>query len=221
MAVAFDAGSEGEGATGLTVSHIVGAGSNRILYASVSHCPGSGADVDAVSATYGGVSPTGTFFTDITTSGNRHTRVFYWLAPTSGTANLVFTWAGGGNMRAIGASFSGVDQTTPHDAQQTFDGTGGTTTPSVNVTSAAGNMVMDVCVCGSGATFTSGQTLINDMTGDGGGPGYNSHASSYASGSGTVSMSYTLSTTVSVVLWAWDINASGGGGASRPMFRGS
>lgn len=215
-AVAFDARSEGEGATGMTVSHVVGSGSNRALYACVTQAPGGGADVDAVTATYGGVASSGVLFTDITTHGSRHARVIYWLAPASGTANIALSWAGGGNMRVVAASFDGVDQVTPHDAQQTVDGSGGGTSSTVNVTSATNNMVMDCLTAAAGVTAVTvgaGQTEINQMTGDSG-PGYQSIASSYEAGSTTTTMSWSWTGFSAYVGWAWDLNAASAGGAT-------
>lgn len=208
MAVAFDARSEGEGTTGLTIAHTC-LGSNRVLYVAVTSCPGSGVEVDAVSATYNGISMA-VFFTDITTHGSRRCRVFRLVAPDTGANNIILTWAGGGNMRAIGASYTGVDQTTPDDAQQTVDGSAGGTSSTVDVSSAAGNMVMDCLVTSPFITFTTsqaGQTLINEMTGDGGGPGYQSIIAQYESGAGTVTMTESWDATVSYVGWAWNINA--------------
>lgn len=214
-AVAFVAGAECEGTTGMTCS-ITPSGSDRALYACVTHAPGSGADVDAVSAAFNTSENLTTTFTDTTTHGSRHARVLRLVAPTATASSVAFTWAGGGNMRAIVGAFSGVDQTTPEDAQQTVDGGGGGTSSTVDVSSATGNMVMDCLVTSSGVTAVTvgtGQTEINQMTGDSG-PGYQSIASSYEAGSTTTTMSWSWTGFAAYVGWAWDINAASGGGGS-------
>lgn len=215
-AVAFVAGAECEGTTGLSCS-ITPSGSNRALYACVTQAPGGGADVDAVSATFNTSENFTVKFTDTTTNGSRHVRVLRLLSPTATTANVVFTWAGGNHMRAIVGAFSGVDQTTPDDAQQTVDGSGGGTSSTVNVSSATDNLVMDCLTASAGVTVLTagaGQTEINQMTTDTG-AGHQALASSSEAGSTTATMSWSWTGFVSYVGWAWDINAaSGGGGAT-------
>lgn len=213
-AVAFEARAECEGPTGLTCS-ITPAGSNRALYACVTQAPGGGADVDAVSATFNTSENFVTKFTDTTTHSSRHARVLKLIAPTATTANVVATWAGGNHMRMIVGAFSGVDQTTPDDAQVTVDGSGGGNSSTVDVSSATGNMVMDCLVSSAGAVFTAGagQTEINQMTTDTG-AGHQGIASSYEAGDTTTTMSWGLGSILSYVGWAWDINADAGGGGS-------
>lgn len=209
--VASDA--EGEGATGLALS-MTPSGSNRVLYCVVTQAPGGGADVDAVSAAFNTSESMTAIHTDTTTNSNRHIRIFRLTAPSATTANVVFSWSGGNHMRAICAAYNGVDQTTPEDAVQTVDGSGGGTSSTVNVSSATGNMVMDALTAAAGVTALTagaGQTEINQMTTDTG-AGHQALASSYESGGATVTMSWSWTGFSTYVGWAWDINADAGGG---------
>ena len=217
-ALAFVAGAECEGTSGMTCS-ITPSGSDRALYACVTHTPG-GVDVDAVSAAFNTSESMTVKFTDTTTHGSRHARVFRLLAPTATASSVAFTWTGGGHMRAIVGAFSGVDQTTPDDTHATVNGSGGGTSSTVNVSSATNNMVMDCLVTASGLTawtVGAGQTEINQMTGDPG-PGYQSIAMSYEAGSTTTTMSWSWTGFAAYVGWAWDINAATGGGAPATNF---
>ncbi len=225
MAVAFDARSEGMNTpdgTSLTISHAC-SGSDRALYAVISHTPGD-ADVDTVTATYNGTAMD-VLFTDTTTHSSRHVRAFRLVAPSTGTNNVVFSWSGTAAMAAICGSFTGVDQADPDDAQVLTDGTAGGTSSSRSVTSAAGDMVMDVLVLqnfASSLAVSGTNTEINQMIPAGGVNDPNAIGSSYEAGAATVTPSWGWTGTVSYVQWAWNINAaSGGGGSSRPMFRGS
>jgi hypothetical protein len=113
MAVAFDARSEGERATSgtsLTVSHVC-SGSNRVLYAAIVSGSGSELDLSTVTATYDSVSMA-VFFTDASVA-SRPTRVFRLVAPNTGTHDIVFSWSGNNFLRAVAASYTGVDQSTP------------------------------------------------------------------------------------------------------------
>lgn len=215
MAVAFDARSEGENntsATSLTVSHTC-TGSDRVLY--VFAWSGSGlVDISTVTGTYNGTSMAIKFTgTDQT---NRPVRVFRLVAPSTGANNIVLSWSGNDYVRLIGASFTGVDQTTPDDAQVWIDGSGGGTSSSGNVTSATGNMVVDI-VYGqgngvTGLTAGAGQTEVNQMTADASGAGRWAGGVSYESGAATTTMSWSWNEFAAYAGYAFDINQSSGGG---------
>lgn len=215
MAVAFDARSEGERATAgtsLTVSHTC-TGSNLALYAAIVYGAGAELDLSTVTATYNGVSMD-VLFTDQTVAG-RPTRVFRLVAPATGTHDIVFSWSGNSYLRAVAASFTGVDQTDPDDAQTAIDGSGGGTSSSGNQSSATDDMVMDVLLVTSGVTGLTagaGQTEINQIVADGPGAGYLGIASSYEAGSATTTMSWSWTGFVGYRGWTWNINAATGGG---------
>lgn len=223
MAVAFDAASEGANTpdgTSLTISHTC-TGSDRALYAVVSHTPGD-TDVSGVTATYNGTTMD-VLFTDTTTHSSRHVRAFRLVAPSTGTNNVVFSWSGNAGMAAICASFTGVDQTDPDDTQVLTDGGGGATSSSRSVTSATGDMVMDVLVLSNNAsaiTVSGTNTEINQIDPTGGSDDPNAIAASYEAGAATVTPSWSWTGLVAAVQWAWNINAAtgGGGGAAVPVF---
>lgn len=106
-AVAFDAGSLGAN-DATSVSHTV-TGSDTILVIGV-WCEGSRT---VTAATYNG--DTMTEVTNQLQNGDRLT-VFYLLAPDTGTNTISVTLSSAGNARIAGASFTGVNQTTPYDS---------------------------------------------------------------------------------------------------------
>lgn len=113
----FDAVSGGvAGAGSITVSHTVGSSADRVLYAWVVH---QRTDFDVETVTYGGNAMTkvGASVVD----GNSTLSLWRRLAPTSGTADIVATmeFSSTAQLRLIGLSYSGVDQTTPDDARVT------------------------------------------------------------------------------------------------------
>ena len=137
------------GAT-LTFPHTVSAGSNRLL--GVSCRAGDGVS----GVTYGGVDLTK--WTGKGRDGGNSIRIFYLVAPTVGTANVVLTCGGSGNAASAGsASFFGVDQTTPfaNGVDYAASGTG------VTVTTVSGDMASDCCYGPTTTrTVADGGTLI-------------------------------------------------------------
>lgn len=91
--------------------------------------------------------------------------LWYLVAPTVTTADLVVTYAGL-NEQAIGVSasqFNGVNQSSPIDSHAGSNGT--STTPSVTITTVADNAAILDCVIGksdSGLTVGAGQTVRTD-----------------------------------------------------------
>ncbi|MCA9061772.1 MAG: DUF4347 domain-containing protein, partial [Planctomycetaceae bacterium] len=123
------------GANSLTWSHTVNSGTDRVLYVQIA-IDGLGAGVNSV--TYGGVALTqvgrGT--------GNHAVEIWRLIAPSVGTANVVISF-GGTTAAAAGAmTLNGVDQSTPNGTFVSASGT--STTASVNVSSATGDLVIDV-----------------------------------------------------------------------------
>lgn len=138
-----------------TWSHTVGSGSNRILIVGVSIKDGA-ANVNSV--TYGG---TALVSIGSRTDGGLNTKIAIWklVAPASGLANIVVTLSAAKRIVAGSVSFTGVDQTTPNGAFASNVGTNGT--PTVNVSSASGELVIDTFAVqgdASPATVGGGQT---------------------------------------------------------------
>lgn len=185
MPVAFDAGGFGTLSFNdtITLSHTT-AGSNRALYIALSF---NDADIDGTTVKYNGVTMTAV------ETGHARLRMYYLVAPATGAHNVVASTVGLGNTDgAVAAmSFTGVDQTTPHDGLQT-DAVG-TTTISMTVTSETGNKVVGAGLRhgnSSESNFTagSGQTTDQQI----GQQGQNYVALTYEDGASSVTHSYTV-----------------------------
>jgi hypothetical protein len=122
------------------VSHATGSGTKRLMLVGIS-ASSSGQDIAVSGVTYGGVS--------LSLVGSRAYAVYQkiWIyqlvAPATGTADVVVTFsrapAGGGIVGVM--TFTGVDQSVPLGAFASA--TGSSSTPSVNVSSASGELVFD------------------------------------------------------------------------------
>jgi len=126
-------------------------------------------------------------------SNNRNAgfvQMFYLKAPASGTHAVQVTLNGGtADLEGGSVSFTGVDQTTPVRNIATTSGSG--TTPSVSVTSAPGDLVVDAMVTGCDGGITSSQTvrwLRQANCDSAGGNG----AQSTAAGAASVTMGYSV-----------------------------
>ena len=191
-ALTLDASSSTSGAavSSLTWSHTVGSGDERILIVGVSLRKNS---QSVSNITYGGVGGFTLIGSQLDGGADHRAELWYKLMPAVGTANVVVTIAGG-TVDAVGGavSFFNVDQTTPLG---TFVGaTNTSTTPSVTVTSATGEIVVDVMSSnGDSGTVSvgAGQTQqwnLKSGTGDGNEAG----SGSTESGASSVTMSWTL-----------------------------
>ncbi|HLP93646.1 MAG TPA: hypothetical protein VK168_06395, partial [Saprospiraceae bacterium] len=169
----------------ITVSHTVNTSNNRLLLAGVS-LRRNKANAMVTGVTYGGVPMTqvGTI-----SDGEDRVALYRLIAPAEGTADVVATFNVVVDDGAVlgATSFSGVNQTSPLGTAATA--TGNNTTPTVNVTSAVGELVYDV-VCTHNSdpkTAGAGQTERYDKTSSihiGGG-------ASTEAGAATVTMSWT------------------------------
>jgi len=172
----------------LTWSHTIGSGSNRILIISVSNRDGN---KTVTSVTYGGTALTQIGFQNGPGNQNR-TSLWKLLAPPTGTASIVVTLSGSVNVVGGAVSFDNVDQTTPHGTFVSANGT--STTASVNVTSAAGEVVIDTATANGDAvslTAGAGQTAQWN-TGTGTAGGNVRGGGSTEGGAPAVTMSWTL-----------------------------
>ncbi len=143
-------------ASTLTFSHTVNDGANGILIVEIASQHGSPADPVA-SVTYGGQSLSQVGAANL--FGNDETAdIWYLLAPTVGTANIVVNVVSSCHFVAGATDYFGVNQTAPFGALVTT--TGNSSTPSVAVTSAAGQLVVDSLV-------TAGQAISIVPTGPG------------------------------------------------------
>jgi hypothetical protein len=170
----------------LTWSQTVANGTNRILIVGISLI---GVNPIA-SVTYGGVPLT--LIGAVNRGTTNRTEMWSLLAPPVGTANVVVTMSVAGRVAGGSTSFTGVDQTTPLNTFASANGQ--STTPAVNVPSAAGQLVVDT-VTGPGdatpLTPGAGQTQRWQTTA-GGGSNPLSGGSTKAGAAGTVPMTWTM-----------------------------
>lgn len=197
--VGFDAvGPSSAGAGGasptspLTWSHTC-TGTNQLLVVGVAMGHGSG--TPTVTATYNSVSMTqvGTVQSDQSTTGDAW--LFALVNPTTGTNTVSVSWSGGGAADAIEAgsiSFINVEQSSVANAVTnvtTLSSTGQQANPSIDVTSATKNMVVDILVMGGSITSSADQQRwlknVNSTTAGGNG------AQATQAGASTVTMNYT------------------------------
>src|SRR5262245_35823567 len=163
LAIASDAPSfnfTSSASTTLAWSHTVGVGSNRLLLVGVSINAGT-----AVSGiTFGAQALT---LVGVQNGQATQSRIEIWrlIAPTSGTATVTVTMNAAAVFGGGAASFSDVDQAIPLG---TFVSAGGNTiTPTVNVSSAVGELVFDTVGARGDATTLAvgaGQTQLWNYT---------------------------------------------------------
>lgn len=178
-----------------TWAHTVPSGNNRVLVVGLSFRAKA---ATVTSLTYGGVA--------LTKIGESRVLlgVEMWrlVAPTVGTANLVANWSVTSDLVGWSGSFTNVNQSTPTGTFVAANNNN--TTPTVAVTSATGELVIDTVSTSGNASSTTvgaGQTLIcsgalSNNKNDGRG------ASSYKAGAASVTMSWTLGSAR-----AWEIAA--------------
>ena len=152
------------GASSLTFSHTVNSGSDSILIVEVADSHGGASDPVA-SVTYG--SQGLTLLGSATLPNAESADIWYLLAPAVGTANVVVTLTGSCHFVASATDYFGVNQTNPLGTLVTATGSA-SSTPSVTVASAAGQLVIDsLIVQGDVAPIAPtgpGQTLLWSQT---------------------------------------------------------
>jgi RHS repeat-associated protein len=146
-----------------TASITIGSGSNRILIVGTSVQDANHANYPITGITYGGVALTKIRSDEAT--GNARTELWYLLNPATGTANIIVNATGSiGELAMEAISLTGVDQTTPIDAQAGQTGNG--TASSLSITTSANNTWVASMFSGEG-TITgvgSGQTELGPLT---------------------------------------------------------
>ena len=137
MAIALDAVSSAQGDSGgsLSWSHTC-AGSDRLLCVSINQAPWA----DIISLTYNGNGPDA-FDYQGASGAACLTILAYWIAPATGTHDVVCTYTTGTYLVGIAVSLTGVHQTTPVGTFVKATATGATAT--VDASSAAGELVID------------------------------------------------------------------------------
>jgi hypothetical protein len=144
--------------------------------------------------------------------------IWYRFTPNTGTANLVATVENGTNFvvcMSFVDAYSGVDIAgTPWGAFASAESTVNNTTPSVDVASAAGDLVLDVLGSYVNASYTltkhASQTLDGEVENNGSDD--SGGASSETASGTTTTMSWTLST--GALWWIAGAALKGTGGGS-------
>lgn len=159
--VAHDGESNLQGHSTAATTHNIGnkttAGSNRVgvvdlRFANAAHAG------EPASVTWNGVGMT-QIGTGATISSAGGVRSFIIVNPPTASSAVVVTTNTSTPVGYCVRSFSGVHQTTPVDAGATQTATGTSTTPSVTVSSAADNMVLNAAtVAGTFSANGAGQT---------------------------------------------------------------
>ncbi len=185
-------------ASSITFSHTPGAGTNRLMLVGISWS-GEGTARTVTGVTFGGTSltPVGTYnYTD-----NNRLVAIYSLKETFGTtaASVVVNFSGAVWAYAGAVTFAGVDQTTPLGA---FSGAAGnSTTPSVGVTTASGDLVFDTVAANNNlnnfnvGASQSQQWNVNQQTDTTSGIRGAASTEPAPTGGGAVTMSWTTSST--------------------------
>lgn len=211
--VAFDAGSEHQNNNdgSCSWSHTT-AGSNRVLYLAIVYIDA----LTSMTASYNAVDM-GAPFID-TRATNRRLVVWRMVAPATGANTATITWTDGNREPlCAGASFTGVDQVTPNDANVESDGLG--TSSTHDVASAVGEMVMSWAVNAgviTAWTAGAGQTEIQQEVSALAGANL---MTSYESGAATVTMSTSWTSSATWRQVSANINASGGAAACTGQMR--
>ncbi len=217
-AVAFDAvGSvNGAGVTSLSFS-MTTAGSDRAL-AGGTQVYQSGAAATVSSMTYNGVALTDSA---TATNGTRIANQRYLVAPASGSNTFQCNYSNTGSfdLGCLAISMTGVDQSTPTGTANTA--TGSSTTPSVVVSSATDELVVDTLFIDHTAALSvgAGQTeRVNAITSN----GFIKYTASTEPGASSVTMDWTNggSTTWAIVATPFKAVAVGGGAVGTSLVRG-
>ncbi len=176
---------------GSTVSWLhTASGSNRLVTVG---CSLGKLDIPpfTLSATYGGISMLSdpVSLRKVNARGDGAVQMFYLAAPPTGQQTVMVTLSGTtADLECGSVSFTGVDQLTP--LRHTATSTGYSSTPSITISSAIGDMVVNTidygCSGGSSAQTLAWMKQINCSTGGSNG------AQSIAAGAASVGMNYLI-----------------------------
>lgn len=196
-----------------TGSPTVGSGSNRALAALVVWTS-TGANPTSITGTWNGTS-LGTILGTSAWSGSMSggTGLFCLANPAAGNNTLTITATGSAVSELHTSSFSvtGADQTTPCQNYQGIGDQATSTTPTIAVVSATGDIPFSI-IANNSAPFTScgpTQLLIDDVVGPNFGFG-----SAYGVGAATTNISCVLGSTSPNQVSGADFKAAGGGGGT-------
>lgn len=197
-----------------TFAHTVGSGNDRLL---IVHAVQWNSGVGTVSSvTYNGVALTQISGAAITFSTNFRSEGWYLIAPDVGTFNVVVTWSASQTMvSATALNYTGVHQSNPFGTAAT--NSGNSTTPTVDVTSAAGELVFAGLFVNStiSSTAGTGQTERYDFSNS----LPSSQAGSDEAGAATVTMNHTVTSNV-WGMWGVSLKPPAAGGSKNLLLLG-
>ena len=139
---AYSGGSD-TSTTSLSFNHTVGSGSDRILLVGV-----KASTTNVTNISYGLLELTRL------EGGSEFTQLWSLLSPPVGTAAIIVTASSSSDISAGGISLNGANQDEPFGTLVTAGGT--STSPSVTVTTSAGEFVVDVVGAAANVTATAG-----------------------------------------------------------------
>lgn len=142
--ITFDATSSSGGVTNstITLSHTVGAGSNRILLVGVKTPHTSG----VTGVTYNGVALTKAFSNNGGGATGVNQEIWYLTAPSTGANDIVVSLASSVLAYVGGASFFGAEQSSPIDASA-YNTAGSVFSFSNSITTVTDDVLLfDVCL---------------------------------------------------------------------------
>lgn len=200
------AGATSHNSTSLSWNHTC-SGSNRLLVVGVSLSDGSDPGKTITGVTYSGVALTSTAAIHSGGGTAGYVQMWYLVAPGTGTNPVVVTLSAfGASTDLLGGSvsFDGVDQSTP--VQNFNSATGSGTSASLVITSATGDMVVDVEANGSNIPVSTKIVRWSEHVTNGAGAGNAGQSS--AAGAASVTMGYTT-TSDSWGMAGFDIKAAG------------
>lgn len=191
MALAYDtSGSVGGTGTGPFTFSLSPSGSDRVMIAGVVYYH-INAVVSAI--TFNSVSLTEVPGSAYDPGGDYHIRWYYLIAPATSSNTFSITFSGTGVYDAgiVVYTFTGAQQVTPYGT--TVNGTATSTTPSVTVSSATDEIVVDALIITHSGTLSvgAGQTeRANAITST----GYTKYGGSTEGGAASTTMSWSNST---------------------------
>jgi len=201
--IAYDAvgsGNNGEGASNITWTHVVGSGTNRFIVIGISI---RSITVSVLSVTVGEQSAT--FLRSDVRDTSIRGEIWYLISPDSDSQTVTVTLSADSKACGGSVSYTGVAQTSPIDVHEGVSYGGETPSVSLITTVDNGWIFSNLAISGTGTViaYGSGQAHRYYQVGTGGGP------SSRAGGDGddkltTIADSYNMSWTMS---WWVDVVA--------------
>ncbi len=183
--------SQATNVTSLTWAHTVNSGSNSALFVTLA--------IDGLGAGVTGVTFDGVALTQVgRTAGNHAVEIWRLVNPNVTTANVVVNLGATTTIKGGAITYDGVNQSTPTGTYGSANGT--STSASVIVTSATGELVLDITnwtANPAGYTTGAGQTAVWNLTN-----ATHRGVSTTEAGAATVTMSSTVSSSQQ-----WEIGA--------------